>query len=121
MDIQYLKQHESSSILPNRVREGSFDSAEQEQQGRTDDARQERRQELAQMAKGLRRMKRQLLLQHVEDNHKPVDSLRDLLMKAAYGGGDSTSSMTMGSPPSSPRPHKHPVSSAPNSPSARME
>mmetsp|Transcript_36901 Transcript_36901/g.103042 ORF Transcript_36901/g.103042 Transcript_36901/m.103042 type:complete len:109 (-) Transcript_36901:330-656(-) len=108
MNIQGLNHHEES--IPIRAREGSFDSAEEQ---RTD-TREERRQELAQMTKGLRRMKRQLLLQHVEENHKPVASLRDLLMKAAYGGDSS-----LGTPPSSPRAHH--LSSPSGTQSARME
>jgi hypothetical protein len=102
MNTQGLN-HESTPI---RAREGSFDIAEQRTDGR--------RRELAQMTKGLRRMKRELLLNHVEDDHKPIGSLRDLLMKAAYGGDTRFSS-----PPSSPR-SSH-ASSAPNSPSALME
>ena len=105
MNIQSL----IGESIPIRAREGSFDSAED----RTD-TQAERREELAQMAKGLRRMKRQLFLHHVEDSHKPGDSLRDILMKAAYGG-------SVGSPPCSPRPQRHLTTSAPSSPSARTD
>ncbi len=57
---------------------------------------EERRQEVAHMARGLRRMKRQLLLKHVEGDQKAVGSLRDLMLKAAYGECVPT-------PPASPR------------------
>lgn len=74
-----------------RPREGSFDVAEDQKT-----AKEERRTEVAQLARGLRRMKRHLLLKHVEEDAKPVGSLRDLFLRAANGE-------VMPSPPSSPR------------------
>ena len=71
------------SATRNRQRQESFDSTEFNDQ---------ERQELTQMARSLRRMKRQLLLKHVEESQKPADSLQSLLLRAAYN-----------SPPSSPR------------------
>lgn len=75
-----------------RPREGSFDTAEDQKT-----AKEDRRAETAQLARGLHRMKRQLLLKHVEEDSRPVGSLRDLFLRAAYGEGMS--------PPSSPRAH----------------
>lgn len=75
--------------LPVRAREGSFDST---------GSSEERRQELAEISRGLRRMKRQMLLKHVEGNQEPVISLRDLLIKAASG-----ECRMKPTPPSSPR------------------
>jgi len=61
------------------------------------------RYEMAQMAMNLRRMKRQLLLRTVEDNQKPVDSLRDLLWKAAQTPpGSPRECRTVKSPPELP-------------------
>jgi hypothetical protein len=81
---------DSNSFHP---RAGSFDSTE-------GDAA---KQEMAQMAKSLRRMKRQLLLKHVEDNLKPADSLRDLLWRAAQTPpGSPQATRTVRSPPESP-------------------
>lgn len=73
-----------------RAREGSFDMAERI------GARDERRQELAEMARGLRRMKRQLFLKHVEESQRPAISSHDLRSRAA-------SDECKGTPPASPR------------------
>ena len=84
--------------LYDRPHTSSFDSVE------SDAAKQER----ARMAKSLRRMKRQLLLKALEDNQKPVDSLRDLLWRAAS------------TPPGSPRATRI-IRSPPESPSGMLE
>ena len=85
-----------------RPREGSFDMADDPKT-----AKNESRSEIAQMARGLRRMKRHLLLKHVEEDSKPVGSLRDLFLQVASGE-------IMSSPPASPRAH---VVHSPSSPS----
>ena len=91
---------------PVRAREGSFDMNEANAE-----SKEERRQELAEMARSLRRMKRQLFLMHVEDNQMPALNLRELLLKAA------SDSKVKGTPPSSPR-HIPPTS--PRSPPTAM-
>lgn len=92
-----------------RSQEGFFDVNEDPKT-----AKDERRTELAQMARGLRRMKRHLLLKHVEEDSKPVGSLRDLFLRAAYGEG-------MPSPPSSPRAQVLPSPSSPLASTKDME
>jgi hypothetical protein len=80
-------------------REGSFDSQDSSSKIHT----QEERQELAQLARGLRRVKRQLLLMQVgEPPQTPVESFRVLLMKAAFGEGSNGNNGNNRSAPSSP-------------------
>lgn len=74
---------------------------------------QEERQELLSMARGLRRMKRQMLLKQVEKPQSPVDSFRSLLARAVANDYDETGSVSSASydrksdfrnsPPASPR------------------
>ena len=77
-------------------------------------AKDERRSEIAQLARGLRRMKRHLLLKHVEEESKPVGSLRDLFLRAASGE-------VMPSPPNSPRASVVPSPSRPSTSNKDME
>jgi hypothetical protein len=51
----------------------------------------EERHELTQLARGLRRVKRQLLLMQVEEPQTHVGSLRDILVKVAYGDSSNRS------------------------------
>ena len=60
-----------SNSITVRAREESFDDSEEGKSiGHLE------RHELAQMARGLRRMKRQLFLKLVEEQNKPVDNLQ---------------------------------------------
>ena len=52
---------------------------------------QQERKELAQLARGLRRMKRQLFLKQVEEPQDSVTCLRELLIRAASQNSSSRS------------------------------
>jgi hypothetical protein len=120
MCAQDHKTSEDNSMNPIDMntrgsREGSFDSQDSSSQIHT----QEERQELAQLARGLRRVKRQLLLMQVgEPPQTPEESFRVLLMKAAFGEGSNGNNR---SAPSSPTMQSGSGSferSAPRSPTA---
>ena len=67
----------NSPTRSREVKSGSFDDSSGELYTR------EERHELAQLARGLRRVKRQLLLMQVEEPQTPATNLRELLVRAA--------------------------------------
>ena len=55
------------------------------------------REELAKMARKLRRMKRQMLLKQVETPHSTVDSFRELLIRITSDQSESSGSFSLSS------------------------